>query len=386
MTPDALRPEPLRSPASGAPLVADTPHSLAEPGRRWPVIDGIPYLRVGREELAARSLARLNAGDRAGALAVLLADQDDWWDGPAPSEADLRRLVAGADGLTLRDAMGLLGYGRVGDYFAHRWSDPTFMAGLALIEAHWAEPQSAFELACGIGHYGAELARRGVAYTGGDVVFSKLWLARHWVAPDAGLVCFDAAAPWPVAGRFDLVLCQDAFYFLEPKAGILEHLRSLAGPAGSLAVGHVHNREAANLSSGRAVDADEIAAWFPDGLVYDDDELTRALAEARVPVARPPAALRHVEAFAVAAGPGLVHPPRRLDGPATRPSPDARLRRNPLYAGDAAIAWPSERYRAEYAARATYPARTDCPAETRDVAAYEAAARRRELVHLPERW
>ena len=100
---------------------------------------------------------------------------------------------------------------------------PTFLAGLALIEAHWRPTRTAFELACGIGHYGRDLARRGIAVTGADVVFAKLWLARHWVVPaETRLICFDAAAPWPVAEeRFDLVFCHDAFYFLEPKAEIL---------------------------------------------------------------------------------------------------------------------------------------------------------------------
>ncbi len=53
---------------------------------------------------------------------------------------------------------------------------------------------------------------RGVACTGADVVFAKLWLARHWVCgPDVALVCCDAASPWPIADRrFDLVLCHDA--------------------------------------------------------------------------------------------------------------------------------------------------------------------------------
>jgi hypothetical protein len=211
----------LRSPETGAPLRPDTPWSLAAPGERWPMVDGIPYLRTGRAALAAEALARLDRRDETGALAALLADQDDWWDGPAPDEAALRELVHERDRLSLRDAMERLAYGRVGDYFAHRWSDPTFLAGLALIEAHWPSPSAAFELACGIGHYGRELGRRGIAWTGADVVFSKLWLARHWVlGPGTRLVCFDAASPWPVTDTYDLVLCQDAFYFLEPKPAI----------------------------------------------------------------------------------------------------------------------------------------------------------------------
>ncbi len=74
----------LRSPLTGEPLRADGQHSLADGARRWPVVDGIPYLRVGREDLADEALAALDAGDRDAALAVLLADQDDWARTPPP--------------------------------------------------------------------------------------------------------------------------------------------------------------------------------------------------------------------------------------------------------------------------------------------------------------
>lgn len=376
----------LVSPTTGLPLHPDGPASLSDGRERWPCLDGIPYLRIGRESLVHAALAAIDRGDTGRALALLLADQDEWWDGPAPDAAGLDRLVAGRESLTLRDAMGLLAYGRVGDYFAHRWSDPTYLAGLALLDAHWTGPARAFELACGIGHYLRALAAEGVAVAGGDVVFSKLWLARHWVVgPAAELVCFDARAPWPVAGRrFDLCLCQDAFYFLEPKAEILARLRALS--MGPLAVGHVHNREAANLSAGAGVTAAELARLFPDATIYDDAELTAAASEARLPGARPAAELRHVEAFALVEG--VEGPTRPAAGPLCRARPDIRQRRNPLYraspAGGAEIAWPSERYGAEYASRATYPPRTTLPEHP--AAWSDAQARRREVVALPERW
>ena len=278
--------------------------------------------------------------------------------------------------------MDLLAYDRVGTYFAHRWSDPTYLAGLALLEAHWRPTGTAFELACGIGHYLRDLARHGVAVSGGDVVFSKLWLARHWVVgPAATLVCFDAAHPWPVAGhRFDLAVCHDAFYFIEPKPAILEQLRHIAD---RLAIGHIHNAAAQNMSAGRAVSPDAMAALFPDALVYDDAELTRALAEARAPRPAPLAALATVEAFSVVEPPGM---PRVLDGGLALPPDYPPLRLNPLYDrdGDAlSIRWPSPRYAAEYGPRATYPLRT-----TDDNLAADPgrAARLRALVDLPERW
>ena len=371
----------LLSPVSGAPLREDSAHSLCEPdGRRWPVVDGIPFLRTGRDDLARETLQRLDRGDETGALAELLRDADDWWNEPPPDRAALRELVADRDRLSLREAMAALGFGRVGDYFAHRWTDPTFLAGLGLLQAHWNAPASAFELACGIGHYLRVFQDQGVAVTGGDVVWAKLWIARHFVVgPAAKLVCFDAAAPWPTAGtRFDLVLCQDAFYFLEPKPAILAKLRAACVPGGALLVGHVHNREAANHSAGAALTAAEADALFPDAAAYDDAELTRAVAEGRTPHARSLAGLRAVEAFALAEAPEAAAPVS-LSPSAASP----RLRRNPLYrqTGDRwKVAWPSPRYQAEYADLATFPPEDASAGPTPD------NVRRRVFVELPERW
>ena len=377
---------PPLSPVTGARLVDDGPDLLRDAdGRRWPCIDRIPYLRVGREALVAEAVDRLDRGDRDGALVLLLADQDDWWTG-APAEVDaLRELVCERHRLSLRQAMTCLAFDRVGDYFAHRWTDPTFLAGLALLEAHWRATRAAFELACGIGHYGRELMRRGVAFTGGDVVFSKLWLARHWVLPaDARLLCFDAAAPWPVHGRYDLVFCHDAFYFLDPKPAILARLRRLAGDGGRLALGHVHNSGADNLSSGHAVSALDMAQLCPEATVYDDAELTRALVESRTPRSAPWDELGAVEAFSLEDG-EQRSAAFSLGQGLTMPNAAAALQLNPLYRPQDdgyAIAWPSARYQAEYAGRATYPDRIAGD----PVRSNTDAIRRRIVVDLPERW
>ncbi len=375
---------PLVSPRTGRALHADGPHSLSDGTARWPVIDAIPFLRIGREALAAEALDRLDRGDRHEALALLLADQDDWWQGEAADPADLLRLARDRDGLSLRRAMSLLAWGPVADYFAHRWTDPTFLGGLALVEAHWNAPARAFELACGIGHHLRELGRRGVRVTGGDVVFAKLWLARHWVVPQAELVCFDAAADWPVRDhRAGLVTCHDAFYFLEPKPAILRALRTIAGD-GLLALSHVHNADAQNYSAGSAITAETLAGLFADGVLYDDAETLAALLEGRAPVPASAASLAAVEAFSVAAGPAL-RPARAVTGGIALPAADARLRRNPLYEAGM-IRWPSVRYAQEYAGRATFPRRSDCVAEAICRDAAPGAVRRRELVDLPERW
>lgn len=393
----------LRSPETGEVLKADTPHSLrdASSGARWPVIDGIPYLRTNRAELVDRTLKLLDAGEGGLALEGLLADQDDWWNGPAADPLDLHALVRDHAKLTLRDAVRLLGWGRVGDYFLNRWSDPTYLAGLTLLEAHWNDPICVFEFACGIGHYLREFASRGVKVAGADVVFAKLWVARHWVVgkgPQQGAqwVCFDAGSPhWPVPGApVDLVVCNDAFYFLDDKAGILDCLRQNAGDDGWLALSHIHNSDRPGFSAGRAVSAVDIDELFPDGLVYDDAELTLALVQKRAPSPRSPFDLKQCEAFSVVAGPGMRPAPRPVIDGITLPLKGRTLRLNPLYApvpaGGYAIHWPSERYEAEYAAQATYPMQSDGPEtlvwDGSDAAGQEKRVRIREFVDLPERW
>ena len=365
----------------------DTPHSVQDrAGQRYPVIDGIPFFRNNRDDLRTEALARLDADDKAGALVVLLSDQDDWWRGSTADTHALRELVVNHTSLTLRHAMQLLAWGPVADYFSQRWSDPTYLAGLALIEAHWTTPRHVFELACGIGHHLRALSRLGVATTGTDVVFAKLWLARHWIVPKARLLCQDASQPVQLTKHFDLVTCHDAFYFLEPKSDIIDRLRALMHPTrGLLAISHVHNSQADNFSAGAAIAVDDFAALLPDALLYDDAELTRALAESRAPRAESAAELRAVEAVGAVAGPALQAPSAIGDLLAVPPD-GARLRRNPLYDQEGRLRWPSERYAQEYAARVTYPVSSNLPEWVTVDAASRHAARCRELVDLPVRW
>ena len=368
-----------RSPVSGKVLERSAPHLLTCPGERWPVIDDIAYLRAGSAERAEQAAALLDAGERTRALALLLAENDPWWDGPVPAPETLLALAANPQAYTLRAAMAQLGYGRVADYFAHRWSDPTYLAGLALLEAHWPAPASAFELACGIGHYLRALQEAGVAEVlGGDIVFGKLWLARHYVAPRAQLVCFDADGRWPCEPRAELSFCHDALYFLREQAAIARQLQS-AGTA-LCAVAHVHNREAHNYSAGAAVTRAQLEALFPEAILFDDAELTRAGAEG-TPARPGPAA--GCEALSLVTGPGA----RRPAAPCAllRPRDALPLVRNPLLS-EAGVRWPSERYRDEYGHLITYRGGSSVPVRAAMSAEWSGAVRRRELLDLPERW
>lgn len=374
----------LHSPVTGRPLLADGSHSIAAGGERWPVLEGIPFLRADRRALADAALAALDGGDAVSALVLLLGDQDNWARTPPPSEDARRAVVRDAATLTFREAMDRLAFGAVGTYFAHRWSDPTFLSGLALAEAHWDAPAQVFELACGAGHYLREFARVALSVGGADIVFAKLWLARRYVAPTAHLVCFDAAVPWPLAdGAADLVFCHDAFYFLPEKPHVAAEMLRVAG-AGRVLVGHAHNALVDNLSSGDPLAPAEYAALFGAPLLYDDRELTAALVEGRAPVPGSAAAVADAPAVAMAAGAGA---PRPVLGGLAVPPPGAKLRRNPLYASEM-IHWPSERYEREYGPLVTYPMHAEGPEHAVAGAdpATDRLARRRVLLDLPASW
>ena len=94
------------------------------------------------------------------------------------------------------------------------------------------------------------------------------------------------------------------------------------------------------------------------------------------------------------AGPGMRPAPRPVIDGITVPRPGRTLRLNPLFVSEGgaehAIRWPSERYEAEYAARATYPSTYAGPDSLDwqgDLDSPEAdRVRDRTYVDLPERW
>ena len=237
-------------------------------------------------------------------------------------------------------------------------------------------------VAGGAGHFLRAFTPHAAETVGGDVVFAKLWLARHYVAPDACLVCFDAASPWPFAdAAADLLFCHDAFYFLPSKDVVSAEMMRVAS---RVLVGHMHNALVDNLSSGAPLSPEGYASLFPGCSLFDDRELTSALVEARVPQAVAPPMLHDAAAIALSWHAGQ---PGTAGGPVSQAEPGRMLRRNPLYR-DGQIVWPSERYATEYGPLATYPARTAAPDTARagEAAEIDAMARLRVMLDLPDRW
>jgi len=362
----------LVDPVSGAQLHADTPHSLSDGTTRWPVLEGIPYLRAGRDEVREQALAALDEGRDRDAAAVLLADNDDWWDQPPPPPEQLRAVL---DATTLREAVAGLGLGRVGDYFLHRDHDPSGLAVLALTAAHPPAGRPVLDLACGAGHLLRRLAQHHEQnLTGVDVVFSKLWLARRFVVPaHVALVCADLAHPWPVPRAGDAyVAVHDILYFLDDPAAVLATAAQHAGERGAVVAAHCHNTG----QPGHPRPPEAWAALLPGALTYGEEELTSAALERRPPRSADTQDLGDTEAVALARdGGAAASEPALLD-----PAPGADLRPNPLYA-DGARRWPNDVWGAEYGPRAA----TYLPERWPDPLPDDAVARRL-LVDLPGRW
>ncbi len=370
----------LRSPVTGRAL---TPagHALAAAGERWPVVDGIAFLRADRRALADAALAHPGCGGRGGALVALAGRPGRLGAHAAALRGGAREAVRRRETLSFREAMDLLAFGPVGTYFAHRWSDPTFLSGLALAQAYWGAPRRVLEMACGAGHFLRAFAGHAAEVVGGDLVFAKLWLARHWVAPSATLVCFDAAAPWPFESRAaDLLFCHDAFYFLPEKQYVAAEMLRVAT---RVLVGHMHNALVDNLSAGAPLEPATYAAMFPAPDLFDDRELTAALVEARVPVAgagrawRTRRPWRWRSARRARAGGRAADACRRRDARcgATRCTTAGEIR------------WPSDRYAAGIRPAGDLPGADRGARDSgRRRPGDDALARRRELVDLPERW
>ena len=203
-------------------------------------------------------------------------------------------------------------------------------------------------------------------------MFSKCWLAKHWVAPNADYAVFDAAGRWPVeAQQFDLVACHDAFYFLPDQPRIAGLLRDAVAPGGVLAVSHLHNAAVADGAMGPARTSAEWASLFPAAAVYDERELRRALLAADAPIATAGSDDPAIEAWSIVETDASK--PRPLTGGLAMPVADAVLQPNPLLGGDTPR-WPSDRYRAEYGEACTW------------LSASGDAARSRRVLDLPARW
>jgi uncharacterized protein YbaR (Trm112 family) len=226
----------------------------------FPVVDGIPILHLADPVPAVLAHLENRRPDLArGALLALDAAQAARFDA-----------LALCDSATYREAVAALGLDLEGTYFVHRFSDPSFVVAQALVQSIGAATLAgggrAIDICGGSGHLTRELsALTPSAPFLADVYFSKLWLARRFVAPGCEAVCCNGNHPLPFArGVFRFAMCADAFMFIWNKRRfVAEMLRLLDTGAPSAAmISHAHNLLVWSPSHGQPLSPSGYADMF----------------------------------------------------------------------------------------------------------------------------
>ena len=199
----------------------------------FPVVDGVPYLRLGQTTRAV--LALLESGANQQALSTLLG---------LPSDTKWQNLP------TFREALSVLCSTPEAEYLRYRFSDPTFLVSGAVLRTLPRRRGRCLDLCGGAGHLTRGLLPGGEVWLA-DLEFWKVWLARKFVAPTCKPVCCDASQPLPFAREaFSLVFCSDGLnYIWQKRLFVAEAIRVLA-QNGVLVLTHLHNALWQNPSPG----------------------------------------------------------------------------------------------------------------------------------------
>ena len=214
----------------------------------YPIVDGIPVVMAAYAGDAV--FQKLLADNPGQALYVALELDEE-------RQVAFRQFLAQGDAGSYRDCIEIFSPGDEGPYFVHRFANPTYLVGQAILRAVGGDrrcfTRRAIDLAGGSGH----LTRALCEIAGGAEVFLaetnfwKLWIARRITAPECVPVCCDAEAPLPFKrGGFSLALCSDAFHYIWSKRQFACEMMRMTGDDGVIVVNHAHNALRENYSAG----------------------------------------------------------------------------------------------------------------------------------------
>jgi uncharacterized protein YbaR (Trm112 family) len=210
----------------------------------FPIVDGIPVLIASDAVRDAMHLLEAGKGDEA--LHALLG-----LDGERLER--FRDFTATQDAMSYRDGLKVLSVDAEAEYFVYRFSDPTFRVGRAVVQAcgpMMGREGRYIDVCGGSGHLTRSMVSDRPAVLA-DVFFWKLWLAKHFVAPDCEPICCDANNPLPFARHtFSMAVLSDAFPYLWHKRLAADELMRLAGPDGVVVMPHLHSSLGWNYTAG----------------------------------------------------------------------------------------------------------------------------------------
>lgn len=380
----------LRCPYCGGPLSPSAARSAGDAHGvlscaccAYPVVDGIPILKIGDAESAAiRAIERGDATEARRLVLDLPPERHEAFEearrAPTTFAHAVRRVLPDGEG----------------DYYVLRFGDPSFVAADAILRTiAWRIPEPTGRLVdvCGgCGHLSWTLSQvaRERGWPGPVLVDASFWrlsLARKFLVAGADVICADANQPLPLAtGAATLAVCNDAVHYVWAKRTLATDMLRVAGPRGWVAWTHVHNALGENATGGNTLVPGHYASLLGERsvLAADEGSLVEAAIAGRALPWRSPAA----DSVNAAAAIALVAPPHGGDLmlPAHAPAlAQGTVVRNPCYAasrdGDA-VAWrlalPSPEYEAEFGGLRRYlPERLDWQAS--EVADLEDLARRR---------
>ena len=148
-------------------------------------------------------------------------------------------------------------------YFAFRFGQPHHLVALSLATLIRHPQRLVLDLACGCGHLTRSLVSQaqGHQVIGVDHNFFRLYVARHWIAPQAEYVCCeaDAALPFP-DGTFSAAFCSDAFHYFVNKTIVIQELKRLTQDDGFIVLVTMRN---SNVQHQHACRRCRPRAWQP---------------------------------------------------------------------------------------------------------------------------
>jgi uncharacterized protein YbaR (Trm112 family) len=250
----------LQCPYCGGSFALDEGQSLRQSGDEiitgvlrcqcagYPVVDGIPIMMAAYA--GDSSFLQLLEDDPEQALFTALELDDE-------RGAAFKQFLAQGEAATYRDWVEVFSPGDEGPYFVHRFANPTYLVGQAILRAVGSDrrcfARRAIDLAGGSGHLTRALCEiaAGAEVFLAETNFWKLWIARRIVAPELIPVCCDAESPLPFRrGAFSLAFCSDAFHYIWSKRQLACEMMRMTGDDGVIVVNHVHNALVENYSVG----------------------------------------------------------------------------------------------------------------------------------------
>jgi uncharacterized protein YbaR (Trm112 family) len=115
------------------------------------------------------------------------------------------------------------------NYFAFRFGQPRHLVALSFTTLIDKPNKPILDLSCGCGHITRNLSYRAKAQQviGTDRFFFGLYIAKHWIAPQAEYVCCSSDSSLPFQdGSFSLIFCSDAFHYLVNKVTTIRELKA----------------------------------------------------------------------------------------------------------------------------------------------------------------